>query len=224
MSTVAKKLLSVYLVLTALNPAPFLLAQNDSEIRVEQIIPSIRDRTLAVSAEFRNLFSKKITGTIQSGLPSIIQIEIRLQDGKGKSVLRKRLTRTVSYDIWEERYTVLAEDSAYVFTDFEAAKEASQRLDNEALPPLRGVNDNQRYVVQIRVGIVPISTRQAEKVTDWLLDPNQTEEAIASENRASGFQLNLNKLVSFFVSSKKKSSYASEWFSSTKFRLRDLRP
>jgi len=199
----------------------YLPGQEKESIRVEQITPQLSNGHLTVSAVFQNLFSNKIVGTIQSGLPAIIQIEIKLLEKGGKQVARHQMARTISYNIWEERY-VIHEDTAVIFTDFEKAKEFSSRLANVALVARRQLKDHASYTLQIRVGIIPISASQSEKVTDWLLDPNQTEERLASEERASGFKLNLNNLISFFVGGKKKSQYNSEWFSSKVFRLVEL--
>jgi len=199
----------------------YLSGQEKESIRIEQITPQLSDGHLTVSAVFQNLFSNKIVGTIQSGLPAIIQIEIQLLEKGGKQVARQQTARTISYNIWEERY-VIHEDTAVVFTDFEKAKEFSSRLENAAVVARNKLKDEVTYYLQIQVGIIPISASQSEKVTDWLLDPNQTEERLASEERASGFKLNLNNLISFFVGGKKKSQYNSEWFSSKVFRIGDL--
>ncbi len=219
MSSVVTK--TVTLSLIALLSGPLAFAQSD-DIWVERIAPVLQDSVLAVSVEVKNLFSPRITGTIQSGLPSIIQIEIRLEDDGGQEVAYKFISRQISYDIWEERYTVDGGDTVLVFSEFDSVMAFGRRLDLEALTPVAELDARQTYVVQVRAGIVPISTRQAERVSDWLLDPNQTEERIASEQRSSGFELNLNKLVSFFVNRNSKPDFASSWFSSRKFRIYDL--
>jgi hypothetical protein len=193
------------------------------EIRVQNIEPSLNQNYLAVSAVFQNLFSPKIVGTIQSGLPSIIEIEIKLLQEDKRSVLHKRFTRTISYNIWEERYTINSEDTTNTFYDFEEAKKFSSEFKNLALIEKNNLDENAKYKFLIRVGIIPISTMQAEKVTDWLRDPNQSEEYLASDDRASGFKLNLNKLVSFFVGNKKRSQYSSSWYSSDAFRIKELK-
>jgi len=101
-------------------------------------------------------------------------------------------------------------------------KQATNRLLNVVLISKGLLTATQNYTIQIRVGIVPISAHQANKVSYWLENPNQSEEAVASDNRASGFSLNINKLVSFFVSNKKGSQFSSKWFSSRPFRLTEL--
>ena len=218
----ATKVFFLFLILNLQSLPPVVFGGDDQQIRVENMTPQIRNGRLVVSADFRNLFSTRIVGTIQSGLPSIVQIEIKLRNASNKTVFRRLISRRISYDIWEERYTIAGDDTVRVLTDFQAVKAQSSRLEKEAITPPAALDTSQPYTIEIRAGIVPISTAQAEKVMDWLLDPNQTEEYLASENRASGFELNLNKLVSFFVS-RKKSTYTSGWYKSNKFRIRDLK-
>ncbi len=195
---------------------------DEGGIRIETITPGVKNGQITVSARFRNLFSKKIVGTIQSGLPSIIQIEMKLLEGKEKTLVHKTLMRRISYDIWQERYAIDSPDSTQILTDFEAVKKVSSALQDEPLVQRQKLRPTSRYTIELRVGIIPISTRQAEKVSDWLLDPNQVEEPLASDNRSSGFELNISKLVSFFVNRKKGSRYRSEPFRSKPFKLSDL--
>ncbi|MFQ5770837.1 MAG: DUF4390 domain-containing protein, partial [bacterium] len=195
----------------------------DGDIRVNQIAPKLMNHYLTVSADFQNLFSNKIIGTIQSGLPSIVQIEIKLIAAGHKQVTRKQMVRSISYNLWEERYAIKSADTTAIYADFAEVQKMSNYLENVALIKSNLLNENTEYFIQIRVEIVPISTRQGEKVTDWLLDPNQTEEDLASDERSSGFKLNLSKLVSFFVGGKKHSRYSSDWFSSKIFQIKDLK-
>ncbi len=198
------------------------VAQTGGEIRVERITPKLSGDSLLVSADFKNLFSRKIVGTIQSGLPSIVEIQIKLLEGS-KQIVSKPISRSIEFDVWEERYLVRSPDTTIVYLEFEQVKQVTNRLLNAVLISKGLLTATKNYTIQMRVGIVPISARQANKVSYWLENPNQSEEAVASDNRASGFSLNINKLVSFFVSNKKSSQFSSKWFSTRPFRLLDLK-
>ncbi|MFQ5633109.1 MAG: DUF4390 domain-containing protein [bacterium] len=221
MRTFAKDFFSLALIATL---AVSGSARAQSEIRVERIQPQVNSDRLTVSADFLNLFSKRITGTIQSGLPSIIEIQIRLIEGEKKQIARKPLSKSIEYNLWEERYIIRSADTTVTTVDFSQVKLLTGRITKEPLAHRRDLSAGKRYRIEIRVGIIPISSRQADKVSDWLQNPNQTEEVVASDNRSSGFRLNINKLVSFFVSNKKGSQFRSKWFSSRVFRLIELEP
>lgn len=220
MSKVATKFIKNLTAIVLLHSV--LFAQDKAELRVVNITPSLKDNFLAVSATFNNLFSQRIIGTIQSGLPSIIQIDLKIQGINKKRIYQKRIVHRISYNVWDEKYAIAFSDSIFISSDFDTVKKMSGQLDKLPIIALSQLNPNENYSIRIRVGIIPISAKQAEKVTDWLLSPNQTEEDIAAENRSSGFELNISKLVSFFVSSQKKSSYTSDWYSSKKFSINKL--
>ena len=211
----------IFILISVTFPS-LVFAQAGGEIRVERITPGLSGDSLVVSADFKNLFSKKIVGTIQSGLPSIVEIQIKLLEGT-RQIVRKPISRSIEFDVWEERYLVRSPDTTQVYLEFEQVKRASNRLLNAFLISRALLAAAKNYTIQIRVGIVPISAHQANKVSYWLENPNQSEEAIASDNRSSGFSLNINKLVSFFVSNKKGSQFSSKWFSSRPFRLAELK-
>ena len=176
-----------------------------------------------VSASFHNLFSKKIIGTIQSGLPSIVNVEVKLIEGEKNQIVHRLISRSISFDIWQERYSVTTENSVRTFTNFENVKHVSSQLDNVFLVPDTLLKIQKQYNVRMRVAIIPISSRQGAKVDDWLIDPNQTEESLASEDRSSGFKFTLSNLVSFFVRDRRQSRYNSEWFSSKPFTRKTLK-
>lgn len=213
---------SFIFILVSVTFPSLVFAQAGGEIRVERITPGLSGDSLVVSADFKNLFSKKIVGTIQSGLPSIVEIQIKLLEGT-KQIVRKPISRSIEFDVWEERYVVRSPDTTEVYFEFEKVKRATNRLLNAFLISKALLAATKNYTIQIRVGIVPISAHQANKVSYWLENPNQSEEAIASDNRSSGFSLNINKLVSFFVNKKKGSQFSSKWFSSRPFRLAELK-
>lgn len=211
---------AIYFFLIVL--AGWASAGEGDAIRVTQITPRLSGQSLTVSAVCQNLFSDKIVGTIQSGLPAIVQIEIKLKDDRNKQIAQRQITRSISYNVWENRYTV-AEDSARFFSELEEVKKISSRVENVVLVSVQQLPPNMRFVIQVRAAILPISSTQGRKVTDWLLDPNQTEESLPSEDRTGGFKLNLSNLISFFVGGKKPSQYSSDWHSSHTFRLENLK-
>ncbi|HEX9653960.1 MAG TPA: DUF4390 domain-containing protein [bacterium] len=218
MRTIVTNAIFAVLLWTSGNAHPFA----GDAIRVERITPRLVNNSLTVSANFVNLFSAKIVGTIQSGLPSIIQIEVRLKENDARQVAQRQLVRSISFNVWDNRYTI-RDDSTRFLSDLEEVKNVSSRLEGVVIVTAAELRTSASYQLQVRVAIVPISSSQGKKVTDWLLDPNQTEETLASDDRAGGFKLNLSNLLSFFVGDKKQSQYSSDWHGSPTFRIDDLK-
>ena len=57
---------------------------DSKKIKIEQISHFFQNDSLVVSARFASMFSSKVIGTIQSGLPAVVQIEIKLESGRKK--------------------------------------------------------------------------------------------------------------------------------------------
>lgn len=224
MKRIAKGLFQFPTILISFLAGPLLAhTGNGGDIRIDQIQPAIVNTKLAVSARFHNLFSPRIVGTIQSGLPSVVKIDIKLLDARKKNVWHKKVVHSISYNIWEERYFIRDSDSTQTYTSLDTLKRCASRLNRELLLPVARLSRFTSYFIKMRVEIVPISVSQGEKVADWLSNPNQTEESLASQERSSGFKVNLSKLVSFFVERKKPSQFSSSWFPSKFFKIEDLK-
>jgi len=198
-------------------------AVDGEEICVEDIQPNLIEGNLTCSAKFKNLFSRKIIGMIQSGLASIIQIEVKLLESGKKSVYREKFVRTISYNLWEERYTIQSEDTTIIINEIDAAIQIGSRIEDKVLVNDSLLQTTFNYAIQVRVQIIPISMPQGDKISDLMENPTQTEEALASQERSSGFQFNVSSLVSFFAGRNKPQEYRSGWHTSKPFRIDDLR-
>lgn len=188
-------------------------------IEVKNISVEAQHDTVVVRADLQNLFPKKIVGMIDSGLPSILETELRIVvSATDKTVWHEKHYRQIEYDLWGERYVVTA-DSVRTFPTFDAVSHDCEKLIVKTIG-INSLDTNTRHEVQIRVHLFPISSQQASKAHGWLTNPSQTEENLPSDERSSGFSLNLNRLISFFVNQKKSST--SDWFESPPFSPSDL--
>jgi len=204
----------ILFVLLPLNGRKVL--SDSKEIRVEQISPFFQNDSLAVSARFVNLFSSQVTGTIRSGLPAIVQIEIKLESGP-KKIIHKSIAKTIEYNIWENRYKVSCNNQVSFFPDFERVRKSTCDLRNQQFIHKKNLISGKPYVMQIRVSVTPISELSASLFSYWLQKPNQPRLLLAS--RKNPGSLKLNNLISFFINRKKPSQYTSGWHSSKAFRL-----
>ena len=97
-------------------------AASEPGIKVREIVPRIRENKLYVSIKVDNLFSQKVVGTIRSGLPSVVFIELTLQESGGRRIVRRRILQSISYNLWEERYTMQRDSTEERLQDFGLVK------------------------------------------------------------------------------------------------------
>jgi hypothetical protein len=203
------------------------VAENNDSIQITNIQPQIVDEYLTLSARCQNLFSRKAISTIQSGLPSLIKYEIKLLESdkfenlfsSDKSVLHLTLARTITYDIWNEQYVYKCEDTTAYFTKFELVRQLASELKQIRLLKLSQLEADTEYSVSVQVQIVPISAEQGAKIDNWLKSSNRKIGVLASDERSAGFGLNMEKLLSFFIGSKKRAHNISEWHRSKSFKI-----
>ncbi len=181
--------------------------------RVVQVRPFLAGDSLHVLIRSEQVFDEKITGTIKSGLPCLVEVEIELRDAAGRVLERAREPFRISYDIWEEKYQLQSRDSTRIFVDFARIRRYFTVFRSAAIVPLRALATAQRYRLRVRIGVAPISSRQSRKLSGWLEAGGQkSEEDITSEERSSGFRVNVSVLVSWFLGNTKKRTHYSPWF------------
>lgn len=199
-------------------------AQTRDLMYISGVTPFVQNDTLRVSFRISNMFSQKVRGTIQSGLPSVVEYQIDLYEHK-RRLLRLHQIQRILYDVWEERYTLESADAdtGRVFATFQTLARHCSQIENLVLLSRLRLRPQTRYRLTISASVSPISAHQNRKLSGWLQSANQTEDDITSPESSSGFKLNLSKLVSFFMrSSNRRGNYSAQF--STEFRLSDLLP
>ena len=146
----------------------------------------------------------KIIGTIRSGLPSVVFVDIELAEKGGRRIARQRIVQSISYDIWQERYTIERDTLRRTLANFDSMQQASSTLHDIEMSALAQLKGQLSYVLTVQAGISPISGRQSQKFSSWLQDSDEIRSDVGSQERASGFQLNLSKLVSFLIGGDKR--------------------
>jgi len=209
------KIISTLLIL-------FASTQVGSQQSRARVWPCTRDGFLCVSAQINDLFSSKTVATIQSGLPAIVDFEIRLQTSGQRVVAKRRISRRITHDVWKGTYKVTGGAINRIFTSLDSAQAACGNLPQLVILSLTELDDQTAYTLLVQAQITPISQVQNQKLKDWLANPNQTVEDIPGRDRSSGFNFNFSKLISFFVGSKELKENSTPWFQSQAFFVNDL--
>ena len=70
----------------------------------------------------RGLFSERIVGTIQSGLPAVVEVFYLLVETSGNTIEKGVHSYALKYDIWDDTYSVTGQDSTVFLPSFEAMR------------------------------------------------------------------------------------------------------
>ena len=102
--------------------ALLLLAGSASGLAASEPRPAIlgvqlyvQDGMLAGNIRSDGLFSDRIAGTVQSGLPAIVELFYSLETPDNKSVKRGMRSFELRYDVWDDLYSMAGGTDSNVF-------------------------------------------------------------------------------------------------------------
>jgi hypothetical protein len=206
-------------------------AAGQAKIHVSVVTPAVQDGALLVGVECAQLFSPRSLSTLQSGLPAVLQLELRLLRGTRTQTMlglgqeEFELVRTVReahsirYDVWDERYTIgqRGRDPQVVET-VQAAESLTATFSAIELASLTQLATAATYKVRARVQLLPISEEQGDRVADWLREPDALG-GIPDDGEEGRFGFDVSELLSALWGGGKPTRDRSDWFEGDGFRL-----
>jgi hypothetical protein len=164
------------------------------------------------------LFSEEIVGTVQSGLPAVVELLYVVTSRADETVKRGIHSYELRYDVWEDVYTVGRSDSSSSYSSFEAMSGAVEALRGVSIIPLTRLDARAEYSISFSIAVHPLRGMEKEKLEGWVGETVGGRESGAWHEQV----LNLNELIKRFFSRGKETSKRSEWFRTGFFSPRDL--
>jgi hypothetical protein len=159
------------------------------------------------------LFSERIVGTIESGLPAVVELLYTLEREGGGTVESGVHTFELGYDVWEDVFSVEAGDSSTYFESFDVLKTAIERLRGVPLAPMGRVDPAGVYTVHVTVAVHPLSGSDHRRIEGYV------EEAVGARTHDSWREqvLNINDLIGWFFSRDKGTTHRSDVYRTAAF-------
>lgn len=174
-----------------------LPAQNAPDIR--EIQAFVKGDSLKVEFACPNLFSGTIRKTLLSGLPVLLELQPQLSDNKGGKYPQPVFKWRLSYDIWEDRFMMDSPEERRLFSSLDQLQNYWNPREEIGLIPLNELRNKDGLQLGLSMQIFLLSRNQAQRLKDWIFNPNEVEENLPSQERDTGFKLNLNRVVSLFL-------------------------
>lgn len=146
-----------------------------------------------------DLFSGSIEQTLLSGLPVLIEWQSRLSSQENPTVSLSSHKYRLTYDIWEERFTLENSGRRQFFASLKALQSWWNPREGLALVPLAALKNTPVLRLELSLSVILLTRAQGEKMKNWIFNTSETEENIPSMERDTGFRLNLNQVVSLFL-------------------------
>lgn len=197
-----------------------------SSVRAEEPHPTIESLRLSVENNYLSadvtssgLFSERITGTIQSGLPAVVDLFYYLSTLDGGALAENVFSLSLSYDVWEDIYTIDTGDTAVSYTSLAHVKQAVQTLHHLELVSLDSIDPGRSYRVHMSIMINPLRGADRDQIAGWV-----RENVWAGDDDSWHRQvLNLNELISHFFSKEGGVVNQSGWYKSDIIKPDSLR-
>ena len=177
--------------------------------------PVIRDvriytdgNTLFCDLTSDGMLSDRITSTVKSGLPAVVELFYHLKT-KGRGVSVEGIhSWSLRYDVWEDIYSVSDGDTTVTLESIESMENMISRLKGISLVPFSSLTGGKRFTVKFSVAVNPFSGSEGEQVTGWI------EESAGARLESSWREqvLNVNDLISHLFSRNRDAASRSEWF------------
>ncbi len=192
-----------------------LLAQE--ALRIREVLPYVEGDSLKCSYRVSELIQGAVRQTLLSGLPVLIEEQCRLMDDKQHNTTTVINKFRITYDIWEDLIHLEGVSFSKTFTSLDSLNKWWAPRRNIFLIATGYPGNASRAYLFIRLRIILLSRTQSQRLKDWILNTQETEENLPTQDRDTGFTLNLNRLLSLFfrkddISKEITIHGQSEWF------------
>lgn len=194
------------------------------DYRINNVLPYLKNDSIKIDLSVQNLFEGEIRKTLLTGIPIMIEFQFQLKAEDQTLVTSYSRICKITYDVWEEYFQLLClEENEKKFQKIEEVVMWFNQIEGINLASVEILSLDKKYSVQVRSLVTLMSRKQSEQIKWWIQNSEQTEEDKASQERSTGFRLNLNKLVQlFFTRDEKPKQYVVSGNSGV-FSIADLK-
>lgn len=160
----------------------------------------------------RNLFSDRIVGTVQSGLPAVVELIFKLVEGKNIAVNQGLIACELRYDVWDDRYTITWTDSMQEFPTFDAMSEAIENMKGVRIGLLEMTQTDHDHIVELGLAVHPMRSKDKQDIEGFV------SENVRGDTQERRQMLNLNELIEHFFSRNRDDATRSKWFRTATFK------
>ncbi len=191
-----------------LGQAPAQAADRENRPVITGAKVYVADGMILSSVNSTGLFSEEIVGTVQSGLPAVVELAYSLVDRHNEASAGGLHMIELRYDVWENVYSMAGLDSTRRFSSFAAMAGAVQHLRRVAIVPLRDCGSNTEFAIRFSVAIHALQSLEKKEIAGWVGEHVRD----GSEGSIREQVLNLNDLIEHFFSREKDSANQSDWY------------
>ena len=207
----SKPAATILAILFVLQTSPVTAADDGEKPSVTGARMFVNGDVVMSDLTCRNLFSERIVGTVQSGLPAVVELLYQLVTRQDKTVGRGLHAYELQYDVWDDVYTIDHADSESHYFSFDAMANAVEHLRRIAIIPVEAIDPVTEYAVQFSVSVHPLRGSE-QQIVGWV------GENVGAQGSSHTQMLNVNDLIQSFFARDRDVSNRSDWFETEFFQ------
>jgi hypothetical protein len=151
-----------------------------------------------------------IAASLDSGLPSAIEMQLDLHDERDRTVAEERVLFRVAYDLWDEVFRVEGGGADERFADLASLQHFLEVLPRLPVASFASVAGAQRHRIRAQCRLHMIAPRETERLERWVTGGTDRRESADGREISVG----LSDVIRFFYKgAKRDADEASERFS-----------
>lgn len=185
---------------------------------VTGVDPSRTETELTCDVRTANLPGARLASSLESGLPSAIQMDLSLFDERERVVGERRVFLRIAFDLWEEVFRVEGAGPVRDFADLPSLRGFLASIPRLPVSPLAGLATAEPHRIRVGMRLHPVAPRETERLGDWVAgrsprgDGGETDDTDGRE-----VSVGLGELIRFFYKGAKRegadeSERFSAWF------------
>lgn len=180
----------------AMPGAPPARAVTDSvdRPRIVDVAPARQGDVLAANVRTEHLPGARILASLDSGLPSAIEMQLDVQDERSRRIGGSRVVFRVAYDLWDEVFRVEGGDTDERFADLPAMQRFLDSLPHLPVAPFASLDAARRHRIRVACRLHMIAPRETERLERWVSGTTDHEES--AEGRE--VSVSLGDVIRFF--------------------------
>jgi len=198
-----------------------LCGSGPGSVRAEEARPEIARVRLSIDRGYvagdvttTGLFSERIVGTVQSGLPAVVDLFVILSAPGGGTIREDVRSFTLVYDVWADTYSIEGPDTTLAFPTFADLRRAIEHMRGVRLVPSGGLDPGRPHRLKLSVAISPLRSADRDRIAGWVSENMRSSEDGSRREQV----LDLSGLIGHFFSRGRGGVNRSKWYESESFK------
>ncbi|MEZ5064433.1 MAG: DUF4390 domain-containing protein [bacterium] len=214
-----RRVLGRVAVASLLCAAPIASALAENPPTIDDVMPMRIGDLLASAVHTSHLPGAVIAGSLESGLPSAVELSLDLRDDHDRTVAQRTVFYRIAFDLWEEIFRLQGPGEDRTFPDLRSLESFLSDIPRVSVASLDRLDPRERHRIRVGCRLHPVAPRETERLDEWL--GGETPDAQESRRNANSasereVSVSLGRVIRFFYRGQRDdeevASRFSAWF------------